>query len=82
MASINNLLFFFNSANFMNYPEGGLYFIVVLSVGSDKEDISILFLCRQSILQSNIQLNTREKQNKTENLDTISLDQCGHQRFV
>ena len=37
MASINNLLFFFNSANFMNYPEAGLYFIVVLSVGSDKE---------------------------------------------
>ena len=83
MASINNLSFLQNSANFIWIIQKVVCILssccqLVLTRG----DISILFLCRQSILQSNIQPNTGEKQNKTENLDTISLDQIDkvHQR--
>ena len=59
----------------MNYPEPGLYFIIVLSVVSDREGhFNIVFVPAEHSSIKYSTENTRENENKTENLDPISLD--------
>ena len=53
----------------MNYPEPGLYFIIVLSVVSDREGhFNIVFVPAEHSSIKYSTENTRENENKTENL--------------